>query len=180
MDLKKPFLPQLFPLVMRDAFEYVNTPEKIPSKTLRRSLSPEFSPGDTKGALNVPYYWSYWYHFGRGPVTKGPGEGFLVWYKDPSQDPRLSRGYPLVPEQVKRLTPAQFKRDKADGKLVISKKSGKPSKNYPFFSNEAGGGMAGLTDEVDKLAAEKTNEYVLGKLKKAGLLNVTKKINIGL
>lgn len=79
----------------------------IPSDTLRRQLTVEFF-GPGRSALRVESFWAVILHDGRGPVNPGKGATFLVYYVDPLDDPRLDNGYPIYPEDQKRLTKAQF------------------------------------------------------------------------
>ena len=98
---------------------------------------------DGNAKIVSPFYWSRWYHDGRGRISLKGKKGFLVYYKDPSQDPRISAGYPLQQRNRRRLTKAQFYRDKAAGKLVVKKEVG-PFEGVPFFRT----GTVGLSERV--------------------------------
>tara|TARA_R110002167_G_scaffold89910_1_gene242571 strand:- start:1131 stop:1664 length:534 start_codon:yes stop_codon:yes gene_type:complete len=175
MDYRKPFLPQITREIIKEAYDYVHTPFKIPSISIRSSLSKQYIAGETWGYLNVPFYWAHWYHDGRGRVNAKPG-GFLIWYKNPDDDPRLSGGYPIRPSDVKRLSRERFKQDRAAGKLIVARSSGPTTKNYPFFSDSAGGGMQGFQGEVNVLVEIHADEYVRDVLRSKDLFK--KKVTV--
>ena len=170
---KQPFLQQFLPLALRAAYDYCNIPLKIPSKSIRLSMTLE-QDAPLRGRLNVPFYWATWYHNGRGGIEKGPNDGFLVYYKDPKQDPRIKSGYPVRRSDVKRLSPYRFKQDRRAGKLIVRKSVGPTNRNFPFFSDT--GGMIGFDSKLDELAKKETDSYVARKLQAAGLLN--KKVSV--
>jgi len=182
MNPRKPFLPQFAPLVLKEAYDYSNTSTKIPSESIRLSMAIRYKAGELKGSLNVPYYWAEWYHNGRKAIYKGPSDGFLIYYKDPKQDPRIKNGYPVRASDVRRLSKGEFKRDRKAGKLIVTKSVGPTKRNYPFFADKSvkgtAGGMEGFDTKVDNLAKKETDNYITEKLAVAGLLGKTIKVVI--
>lgn len=85
-------------------------------------------------AVESPYYWARWYHDGRGAIRARPGHK-LVYFRTIEQDPRIrGRRYPKRPEDVVRLTRAQFYsmlRDPGSGMIV--RDSVGPAAGDPFF-----------------------------------------------
>ena len=45
----------------------------------------------------------------------------MVCYIDPLEDPRIKIDYPRKPKHRVRLTPEQFKTDRAAGKLIVAR-----------------------------------------------------------
>ena len=92
----------------------------IRSRTLRQAL---VVVEDTDGTfrLHVPHYWAIYYHDGRGPVVAAKGH-WLVYFKQPSQDPRIAGGRPERTNQIRRLTKAQFLSALKAGQIVVTKK----------------------------------------------------------
>ena len=124
--------------------------------------------------MNVPQYWAIYYHEGHTKPIIPRNASVLVWYKNPSQDPRLSGGYPIRRSQVRRLTKDEFQRDRAAGKLVVTKKSpfsGRPVRGRRFFAND--GGMAGFAQVANRVVGDVVNKVVIAELKKRGLYNTT-------
>lgn len=86
-----------------------------------------------KTAVESPFYWSVFYHDGRGAIRARPGHR-LVYFRNPADDPRLSGGYPVRAADVKSLTKSQFYRFLRDPNsgMVVSKHVG-PAAGDPFF-----------------------------------------------
>lgn len=93
--------------------------------------------------LIIPHYWAIYIHDGRGPF--GPRRAkALVWFTDPSLDPRLRPRYPVRYRDVKRLTKAQYyaglqanARLRASGLgpvMIVRRFQPKPLAPTPFFS----------------------------------------------
>lgn len=113
--------------------------------------------------VSIPHFWAVYVHDGR-KAPFGPKRGsFLIWWKDPTKDPRLRGGVtPKRASQLRRLTPRQFRealRDNArainEGReppVVITRRVRKATPPSPFFSNEAGGGMRGFKESVGPAA----------------------------
>jgi hypothetical protein len=99
------------------------------SRTLRQALQVQRTEFGFR--LHVPHYWAQFFHDGRGSVTARPGHK-LVFYKNPAEDPRLSRGYPVRLADVRRLTKGEFYRDLRAGKLIVAERVG-PAGPNPFM-----------------------------------------------
>lgn len=70
-----------------------------------------------------PFYWARFYYLGRGAVR--PREArFLVWFRDPSDDPRLRPSPPRRIDQVRRLTAEQFRDALAAKQIIVARRSG--------------------------------------------------------
>lgn len=158
----------------RLGYNYVRP--KIPSRTLRRSLRFEvlgvsvglFDPkvGGSVGRLHVPHYWALYVHNGRGPFNMPRGK-FMVWFKDPRQDPRLRGGKtPERVSQLRHLTAEEFYRALQLDQIIVTSRIRKPTPPTPFFANEAGGGMQGFADHVNQQVNAKVREYLLNQIGK--------------
>lgn len=65
------------------------------------------------------YYWVRFVNDGRPAISlQKPKQ--MIFYLDPSQDPRLNGDYPKRQSKRRRLTSAEFKRDKAAGRLIVT------------------------------------------------------------
>ncbi len=53
------------------------------------------------------YYWALFVNDGRGPIHAGDGQ--LLFYRDPRDDPRVQEGYPTKPSNRRRLTTAEVR-----------------------------------------------------------------------
>lgn len=145
---------------------------RIPSRTLRNALT-TYQTGN-RGYMNVPHYWAIYYHEGHTRPIIPRTASMLVWYKNPAQDPRLSGGYPVRRSQVRKLTSAEFKRDRAAGKLIVTKRSpydGRPVRGRRFFAND--GGMSGFVPVANRVVARTATRGIVAALKKRGLYNTT-------
>jgi len=93
---------------------------KIPSKQLIEGLE-AIELSDGVGILHIPHYWAAYVHDGRPPVTPQTAS-FLVWFKNPAEDPRYPGGrYPVYRRDIKRLSQAQFKAGLARNREVIKR-----------------------------------------------------------
>lgn len=103
----------------------------IKSRTLRNALT---VVEDTDGTfrLFVPHFWAIYYHDGRGPIVAKPGH-FLVYFKNPDQDPRLQGGHPERANQIRRLTKEQFRAAIRAGQVIATKRV-RRAKGNPFFT----------------------------------------------
>jgi len=119
---------------------------KVQSETLRDALFVDIVPTEDKVTVGVPHYWAIYYHDGRGPIRAKPGK-FLVYFKDPSQDPRIQNGYPERAASIVRLTREQFLEALARDQLIVVKSVG-PAGPHPFFTR----GMDGFQDKVHEPA----------------------------
>lgn len=80
----------------------------IGSKTLRAAIQLSVLVSLQTARLIIPHYWAVYYHDGRGPVSP-TNASKLVFFEDPLlNDPRLSGAYPRRPDDVPRLSRAQY------------------------------------------------------------------------
>lgn len=132
---------------------------------------------DSKGALFIPHYWAIYVHDGRGSfgpgskATPGKKARFLVWFRDPHDDPRLQHAMQVQRRvNVRRLTKDQFKfwlkqnkfaRDRGLPEPMVvhgwpnrpGAKVG-PTPGKFFFGNEPGQGMAGFMQGIARHEAK--------------------------
>lgn len=106
---------------------------KIKSETLRHELFVKLFPQTNEVVVGVPHYWAIYYHDGRGPVRAKPGH-FLVYFKDPADDPRIKAGYPVRASDIIHLTRDQFLEALAQNKLIVTRSVG-PAAPHPFFTD---------------------------------------------
>ena len=112
----------------------------IPSDTLRRALTVQ-RVSLQRVKLHIPHYWAYYVHEGTAPVNMPKGK-FMIWFKDPRKDPRLSGGItPMRYNQTRRLTrnylaSPEFKQLLANDEVVIAQNR-KAVEGRPFFENES-------------------------------------------
>lgn len=149
------------------AFDYAQP--KIKSNQLRRALTLDIFPALRLARLEIPHYWAVYVHDGRGPFGARRAR-FLVWFRNPNNDPRLSGG--LQPErysQVRRLTKQQFQfwlnenrrafdRGTIPPMIVLRDPNFRPLRhpgNPPthFFENFVGGGMHGFVDVANSIGS---------------------------
>lgn len=147
---------------------------KIPSKTLRRSM--RFEPQPTTigvaGRIHIPHYWALYVHEGRGPFAMPRGR-FMVWFKDPRQDPRLRDGKtPERVSQLRHLTAEEFYAAVQLDQVIVTNRIRKATPPTPFFSNEAGGGMEGFANHVNQSTNAQVRKYLLNQIGK-DVLNVS-------
>lgn len=149
---------------------------KIRSKTLRRDLRTYVTRGGKSGYLNVPYYWAEYYHDGHSGVVQRKKGKWLVFYKDPKDDPRIKDGYPRTKAGVKRLTAHQFYVDKAAGKLIVTKMVGpvRKVKKNPFFTE----GMQGFPQVANAVVRRNLPRLIQEQMRQLGILQVTIHDNI--
>lgn len=141
---------------------------KLKSETLKDSLFIELRPTESEVVVGVPHYWAIYYHDGRGPIRARPGK-WLVYFKDPSEDPRIKGGYPERAADVVRLTREQFLTALAANKLIVTKEVG-PAGPHPFFSR----GMDGFQEQVH----EPARRYMRSVMQDLGLVGPVEKDSV--
>lgn len=199
-------LPKLAEELARQGYEKARL--VIRSNQLRRGLR-RVHNDDGSWSLLVPHYWAVYLHDGRGPVTPKTAT-YLVWFRNPKDDPRLTGGRsPERLSQARRLSASQFKYwaeknrqiikryRRATGRRILtasdyeamklpmivvkmSPRSGGLVPGQKFFSNEADGGMSGFPEEAGQLAVRRTSEHVRRELSKAGFLNKKRTVVVSL
>lgn len=157
------------------------------SRQLRRSMRKRVhirTASRAKGDLYVPQYWAYYKHEGRGPVSvKSGGAAYLVWFKNPWEDPRLKGGdSPIRRSQIKqlRLSRSEFNRLRKAGKLFVKKQVGPMAavKKNPFFGSGPSGGLYALDGQFKTIAKQEAYSHVEQWLKRTGLKKKTVKISL--
>lgn len=150
--------------------------------------------GDKKasGIVNVPHFWAIYYHEGRKIITKDGG--YLVWFRNINDDPRLNNGQaPVYRSDVRKLTEGQWRDWIAKNKearrkgqpppMIVSTRSPINGKinwhGNKFFSNAAGEGMSGMAEEFKQIAKEEAFSYMEEWLKATGLKKAKINIRIG-
>jgi hypothetical protein len=143
---------------------------KIPSAALRRSLTSriEETLEGMLAVLSIPHYWAIYLHDGRGPIEKGPTDGFLVFFKNPEEDPRIAGGYPVRASDIRRLTKAQWQEglrrnrdhlrnggDIFDVPMIVVKRVG-PAQGAFWFTQ----GMAGFDIEAGAIISARFDAYI--------------------
>lgn len=145
---------------------------KIPSKTLRNALE-QLVPGAVrsgrcKGGLYIPHYWALYVHDGRGAFSAPKGH-YLVWFRDPRNDPRLANGEtPARARDLKYLTKEQFlfwlernieaREAGLDPPMIVRRAVLRGTRGSYFFEND--GGMFSFA----RYAQEKVAPFVQARL----------------
>lgn len=140
------------------------------SEALRRALQVR-TLGRGKASVSVPHYWAPFYHDGRGAVIARPGK-WLVWFKDPGDDPRWGPGLPVLRREVRRLRKKEFeaglkenrRRGPGNPFMYVRKVSG-PAKANPFFERSFNRVTILNKGEVDDPVAEAIGDIIDRKLR---------------
>lgn len=141
------------------------------SESLRRALRIS-TLGRGKVSVSVPHYWAPFYHDGRGQAPKTPKAGkFMVWFKDPGDDPRWGPGLPVFRHEVRRLTREEFRagleenrrRGPGDPFMIVARVSPR-AKSNPFFTR-AFAALAIEAVEVDGLVDDALGDIIDRKLR---------------
>lgn len=109
------------------------------SRTLRDAL--RVVREGNRWFVGVPHYWAVYYHDGRKAARSVREDGFLVWYKNPQDDPRHNGTFPVRASQLRTLQQAgisleRLRADLESGRAVIARsspRSGAPVAGKPFF-----------------------------------------------
>lgn len=125
------------------------------------------------------FYWAVYYHDGRGPIKARPGK-FLVFFRDPDDDPRIdgsARDYPKRVADARKLslTKGQFNRLLRSGRLLATKRVG-PAEAHPFFEV----GFAALQSRYGPKISRLFSECVLETLDARDLLDADEEITFEL
>ena len=110
-----------------------------PSRTLRQAMTASHRFILHEGhqfSIHIPHYWAIYYHDGSGPITMPKGR-YMVWFKDPKDDPRLKNGYPVKKSDIRRLNLSRerFTQFLKDDKIIIRRSVGK--RKGSFFTHKA-------------------------------------------
>ena len=130
---------------------------------------------DTRASIVVPHYWALYVHDGRRAPVRPRRGSFLIWFKNPKEDPRLNSG--VTPErasQLRRLTPSEFKRvlrqwheDRGAGRptrVIITRQVNKSTPGVFFFLNSHG--MRGFREKANATGLAIFRKEALGKLRR--------------
>lgn len=142
------------------------------AKALRDDLKIAVVADDNEGLGEVftEYYWALYYHDGRGSIRARPGK-FLVFFRDPDDDPRISgsaRNYPrrAVDNRQLRLSKAEFRSLLKSRRLIATKRVG-PASAHPFFEQ----GYAALQSKFGPVLVRMFSEEFLKDLREHDVLN---------
>lgn len=152
---------------------------KIPSRTLRKALN-LFVVSDTEGRIQIPHYWALYVHNGRGPFS-APAGRYLVWFRNPKDDPRLRNGVtPVRASQLRHLTPseyyhwlqvnAQARKEGRDPPMVVTRAVRKGTPPNRFFATD--GGMRGFPQRAQEVVREDVLKHIRESIGKGGLLHI--------
>jgi hypothetical protein len=132
----------------------------IPSRTLRQAVTASYrkTPHGHQMSVNIPHYWAIYYHDGSGPITMPKGK-YMVWYRDPKDDPRYRGGYPVTRSQVRPLTLSKknFNKLVREGKLVVRKSVGR-RRAHPFAKAAAAAWGIWIHARLQQRTAEEINK----------------------
>jgi hypothetical protein len=82
----------------------------LASRTLEDSTQSRVSRQGTHATITFdwPYYWAAFLHDGRG-ATSPKRATHIIYFRDPSDDPRIASGYPKRKADIRRLTKDEFR-----------------------------------------------------------------------
>ena len=130
------FTAEFIEVIKGKALEFTKT--STPSTTLKKAMTASYRklPRGHQIIVHIPHYWAEYYHDGSGPVSMPKGR-YMVWFRNPKDDPRLKGGYPVKSTDVKRLklTREQFTRYIKEGKLIVRQHVGR--RKGAFFTRGA-------------------------------------------
>lgn len=158
---------------------------QIDSSTLRKSLQliVERIPEGWQSRLFLPEYWAVYYHDGRRGFSS-PSGGFLVFFADPRNDPRVAGGYPVRASEVRRLTAEEFDfglhqnairaRQGLRPYMFVVRSVG-PAGAHPFFEE----GMVDFVNEVDLIALDLFDRHIQAIIDEDGPARQTATFDLG-
>lgn len=142
------------------------------AKALRDDLRISVVAGQSEGLGEVftDYYWAVYYHDGRGSIRARPGK-FLVFFRDPDDDPRISgssRDYPrrAVDNRRLKLSKAEFRSLLKSKRLIATKRVG-PASAHPFFEQ----GYANLQSKFGPLLVKLLSQEFIDDLRAHDVLD---------
>ena len=129
------------------------------STTLRNSLFYRADYGARKLEIVIPYYWAEFYLNGHGVIysDKGRDKGFMVWFADPKDDPRLRGGPPRSRADRKKLTKRQWE----IGLEINRERRANGQPPFMYYSREVpaspgSGDLDPLNEEIPRIVREET------------------------
>lgn len=146
----------------------------IPSKTLQANLEQKFyAPG--YGALYLDAYWAILLHDGRNKISKAP----LIWFRNPADDPRLSRSGKFDPyltryaDYLGRMSDSEWfywvqqnKKARREGRplpMIVRWGGVAGVTGSYFFDNDVG--MKGFKEKADVIVKREYEAYLQEELK---------------
>lgn len=155
----------------------------IKSRTLRDAMEVKVehaTSNTTFGIVHIPHYWAVYYHDGRRGF--GPDRAKrLVFFRNPSRDPRIAGGHPIRASQIRRLNLSKeaFKAAKEGNEIHVRRHVG-PAAGHHFFTR----GMRSFSRKVGPIARPILADWILDGLREDGALDVeetaTGTIRVGL
>lgn len=147
-------LPKYRDLALEVAYRRALPNVRDASNTLANALSIVVD-SSTQGHLYIPHYWAIYVNDGRGPVAPVVAK-FLVWFRNPLDDPRIKDGYPERASDIRRLTREEFRYWAAKNAeagfghepMIVARSVKTPVAARHFFDNF--GGMAFLWLEINR------------------------------
>lgn len=136
----------------------------IGSQTLRAAATLIVDAQQGRADIFIPHYWAVYYHDGREGF-EAPGGRFLVYFSDPSDDPRIEGGYPERVSEVRHLTREEFREglrqndlafDRGDVPFMFVVRAVGPAAGHPFFDILAQGAAV----RMDQFAFFALDAYV--------------------
>lgn len=163
------FLDDLGTRLGRAAAKKVRPRVREASRTLARAIQVQRT-SLRKTHVYIPHYWSLMVHDGRRPFRK---QRFMVWFRNPRNDPRLPGGKtPQRVSQLRHMSREEFEfwqeqNRKADPTglnprarpMVVTKVIRKPTPPDRFFANDDG--MLGFQQEAADIIKNEFSLHVL-------------------
>lgn len=182
---EKSFLNGLLKQLALKAYAYAAP--HISSKTLRRAMR-IVRLSDTATSLYIPHYWALYVHDGRGPFSASAGR-YLVWFRDPGEDPRLAGSGGQTPErasQLRHLGPDEFRfwldqnriarEEGQQPPMIVVRAVRKGTRGDFFFDNTVG--MLGFVDKASSEVAPIVQAWLTSQLKDVQHIKDTAKLRI--
>lgn len=114
---------------------------------LQRSIRVVVDGDDVK--IYSLYFWARFVNDGRRKVTARAGGPPLIFFKDPTKDPRIKLRYPRTKDDVKPLNKGQYKYHKKRGNLIITREVG-PSTGIRFMQKGLQTARKQIPEEIRK------------------------------
>jgi hypothetical protein len=130
------FTEEFIEVLKTQALEFVKT--STPARSLKQAMTSFYRklPRGHQIIVHIPHYWARYYHDGSGPITLSKGH-YMVWFKDPKDDPRIRGGYPVNRSDIQRLTLSkeEFTRLIKEEKIYVRQSVGR--RKGKFFTRNA-------------------------------------------
>ena len=132
------FTAEFIEVLKGKALEFTKT--STPATSLKKAMTASYRkiPRGHQIIVHIPHYWAEYYHDGSGPVSMPKGR-YMVWFRNPKDDPRLKGGYPIKRSDKRSLkdliSNEEFKELIKSGKLVVRQHVGR--RRGTFFTRGA-------------------------------------------